>query len=466
MLRNGVSDHMTDTTLQILPTGTDRAWIRLRTQILLRWIAIIGQLLAVLAAEYIFRLQIELGLAYVVIGLSAIANLVANFVFPENKRLSEREALAIVIFDVAQLSCLLFLSGGLHNPFSLLLLGPVVVAANATGLRSTMLVGVLTILAATLLVQFFQPLLTSTGEPLQVPPLFVFGNWAAIVIAVVFIGAYSTRINHEIRAMSEALAATQMALAREQKLTDLGGVVAAAAHELGTPLATIKLTSAELIDELQDSPQLCEDARLIRDQADRCRVILRNMGRAGKDDLHMKTAPLSTLVHEAAQPHSERGIELVFDEAPAPGSPIDQPEVYRRPEVIHGLRNLVQNAVDFARSRVLIETRWTKDQIVLRILDDGPGFAPHTIGRLGDPLLRRRRDGARPGYEGMGLGLFIAKTLLERSGAELTFANGTGDARNRRIRPSGAIVMVSWNRSDIEAEDRGPQTSQNRHILY
>lgn len=455
---------MTDSSTPIGPSLNERAWIRLRTQIVLRWFTIAGQLFAVLAAEYFLALQINFGLAYVVIGLSAIANMVAGFVYPENKRLSEREARAMVIFDSLQLTFLLFLTGGLHNPFCMLLLGPVVVAANATGLRSTILVGGITIACSSILMWVYIPLYTAAGTLLEMPPLFVFGNWVAIAIAVSFIGAYSTRINQEIRAMSEALAATQMALAREQKLTDLGGVVAAAAHELGTPLATIKLTSSELIDELQDQPSLIEDARLIRDQADRCRVILRNMGRAGKDDLHMKTAPVSTLVYEAAHPHSERGIELIFDEAPAPGGPIDQPDVRRRPEIIHGLRNLIQNAVDFARSRVLVETRWTDDQIEVRILDDGPGFAPHTIGRLGDPFLRRR-DAQRPGYEGMGLGLFIAKTLLERTGAEVTFSNGSGDNGPRSLRPGGAAVLVSWPRPKIEAPETPTATSANRQIL-
>ena len=456
---------MTDTTLDMLSPVSDRAWIRLRTQIVLRWVAIFGQLVAVLVAEYVVRLQIDMGMAYFVIGLSAIANLVANFVFPENKRLSAQESLAMVIFDVIQLSLLLYLTGGLNNPFSMLLLGPVIVATNMTGPKSTAFVGALTILSASILAQAHHPLIDRNGTLLQLPDLFIFGAWSAIVIGVCFIGAYAIRINQEISAMSEGLAATQMALAREQKLTDLGGVVAAAAHELGTPLATIKLTSVELIDELADQPQLLEDARLIRDQADRCRVILRNMGRAGKDDLQLKTAPLTAVVHEAAQPHSERGIEVVFDSAPAPGSAIEQPEIRRRPEVIHGLRNLVQNAVDFADQRVLVETRWSDNHIVLRIVDDGPGFAPHTIGRLGEPFLRARRDPGRPGYDGMGLGLFIAKTLLERTGAELTFANGPG-RRMRRARPGGAIVILTWPRSAIEATDHGPLSAENLPIIY
>ena len=162
------------------------------------------------------------------------------------------------------------------------MLGPVTISANVMSTRSTLIVGGVAIALTTLLAVFHLPLRTEQGQMLQIPDMLLFGNWAAIVIAIVFIGAYSHRVSSEVQSMSEALAATHMALAREQKLTDLGGVVAAAAHELGTPLATIKLTSSELIEELDDRPDLKEDAALIREQANRCRDILRDMGRAGK----------------------------------------------------------------------------------------------------------------------------------------------------------------------------------------
>ncbi len=258
--------------------------------------------------------------------------------------------------------------------------------------------------------------------------------------------------------MSEALAATHMALAREQKLTDLGGVVAAAAHELGTPLATIKLTSAELIEELDDHPDLKEDAALIREQADRCRDILRDMGRAGKDDLHLRQAPLSTVVNEAAEPHVGRGKEVHFSEGPVQDGDVQQPSILRKPEIIHGLRNLIQNAVDFARANVWVEAEWTDTVITVSIMDDGRGYPSHMIGRIGDPFMRRRRadteQKARPEYEGMGLGLFIAKTLLERSGAELEFANGADPYQHLTDDPArkGAIVKVSWPRKLIDAQ--------------
>jgi two-component system sensor histidine kinase RegB len=277
-----------------------------------------------------------------------------------------------------------------------------------------------------------------------------------LVIAVVFTSAYSRRVTSEIHLMSDALAATQMALAREQKLTDLGGVVAAAAHELGTPLATIKLASSELVFELRDQPELREDAELIAEQTDRCRDILRDMGRAGKDDLHMRQAPLVTLIEVAAEPHMGRGKDVLINFDALDDTIAAQPSVLRMPEIIHGLRNLVQNAVDFAQSTVWIETRWNDEIIAVRILDDGKGFPPQLLGRLGDPFMggrtRRKRDSTRPEYEGMGLGLFIAKTLLERSGATLSFANGS-DGASYKSQTVGAVIEVRWPRRRIDARE-------------
>ena len=431
-------------------------WLRLRTLILLRWMAIVGQLTALVMADQYYDLQLPRGLCFLTVGLAIIANLVSIFIFPQNKRLSETEAMLTLLFDLAQLSFLLYLTGGLTNPFALLILAPVTVSASALALRSTIVIGLLAGLFVTTLGLIKVPLRHADGRVFQIPGLFEFGFWLSILIGIAFLGFYSRRIATEMRSMSDALLATQMALAREQKLTDLGGVVAAAAHELGTPLATIKLISTELMDELSGQPDLAEDARVIREQADRCRDILRSMGKAGKDDLYLHQAPLNAVLREAAEPHIDRGIEVIFSIGSADPT-AREPMIQRRPELIHGLRNLVQNAVDFAQSKVWVDARFSDDTITLRIIDDGKGFPPQVIGRIGDPFVRSRRDtpptAERPGYEGMGLGLFIAKTLLERTGAELSFANAadpflTPDERPER---SGAIVEVVWSGGEIIA---------------
>lgn len=425
---------------QELLIGDGRAnWIRLRTLVLLRWTAIIGQTATLLASKYVFGVDLPLGLCFLLIGASAVMNLVLTTVFPAITRLTEWQAQWMLVFDSVQLMGLVMLTGGLTNPFALLVLAPVTISATALPLRATVVVGGTAIILASLATGLRLPLVLVDGTVPTVPVLFVGGAWVAIVVGVIFVSTYARRVSIEAYTMSEALLATQMALARQQKLSDLGGVVAAAAHELGTPLATIKLASSELIDELADRPDLADDARLIRDQANRCRDILRSMGSSGKRDSYVTRAPLASVVREAAEPHMDRGKEVAIRVAEGL-SESDQPEIERRPEIIHGLRNLVQNAVDFAGSSVLIEIDWRNGARV-RITDDGPGYPPQLIGRLGDPFLRRREtaDLNRPEYEGMGLGLFIAKTLLRRTGAELEFING-GDTNRQR----GAIVTVDW----------------------
>ncbi len=447
-------------------------WVRLRTLIVLRWIAIGGQLSAILVARQWFDLDLDLGLCFLAVGTSVVANLVAMFIYPENKRLSGREVMWMLIFDLAQLWALLSLTGGLNNPFALLILAPVTIAATTLRTRPTMIVGAVAIGLATLVMWFHLPLRTDTGFVMQMPAEFVVGFWIAIVIGVIFLGAYARRVTFEINSMSEALLATQMALAREQKLTDLAGVVAAAAHELGTPLATIKLASGELIEELADRPDAQDDVRLIREQADRCRDILRSMGRAGKDDAQLHNVPLAELIREAAEPHQDRGKSIEIRQGAIEGGAARQPDLQRRPEVVHGLRNLIQNAVDFAETTIWIDAVWSGEHLLIRIVDDGRGFPSQVLGRIGDPFVRRRRGDDpqkdRPGYRGMGLGLFIAKTLLERSGAELSFANGsTGSSVGRQTGSrSGAIVEVSWPLSRIAAApaEQGRGLGQNLPI--
>ncbi len=436
-------------------------WVRLRTLVMLRWMAICGQLAAILIASGYYDLALNLPAALFLVGLSALANVISGVLYPENRRLSEGEALSLLLFDCFQLAALLFLTGGLTNPFALLFLAPATIAATALERRATTIVVALTLVLVTILAVAHVPLKLRDGTAITVPALFGFGFWLAIVTGVLFLALYARRVSTELHAMSDALMATQMALAREQKLTDLSGVVAAAAHELGTPLATIKLASSELADELADRADLRADAELIRDQADRCRDILRSMGRAGKDDLHMRAAPFASVIQEAAEPHSQRKarVHLLLPT----GGDQRQPMVRRRPEIIHGLRNLVQNAVDFARTSVWIDLDWTDHHLILTITDDGPGFPPAVLGRIGDPFMRQRDtrpDPSRPHYEGMGLGLFIAKTLLGRTGARLEFTNATDPflSEEERTARCGATVTVTWPRALIEvgeAELRG-----------
>ncbi|MGR3540065.1 MAG: ActS/PrrB/RegB family redox-sensitive histidine kinase [Hasllibacter sp.] len=412
--------------LDLAPDLRSPAWIRLRTLVLLRWVAIGGQLAALVVAQEFLGLRLPAGAAFAVVGLSVAANVFATLVYPENKRLTRNEILAILLFDVVQLGFLVSLTGGLSNPFALLMLAPVTIAATLLPLRWTLVVGGVATLLVTAQRWVYVPLTDAAGRMLDPQPLFTTGFWLAIVTGILFLGLYARRVTNEMRSMSRALLATQAALAREQKLTDLGGVVAATAHELGTPLATIKLASSELAQELEGAHR--EDAELIAAQADRCAGILRSMGRAGKDDRHLRRAPLSAVLREAAAPHGARGKDVLFD---ATG---EEPLVERRPELLHGLRNVIENAVDHARATVRITQEVDGSGVSVVVQDDGPGFPPHTIGSLGEPFVRSRGKS-----KGLGLGLFIAVTLLRRTGASLVAENAGGGARVTLRWPSGAL---------------------------
>ncbi|MBB5514044.1 two-component system sensor histidine kinase RegB [Rubricella aquisinus] len=469
----------------IVPPNTDRQtlfakdarsdWVRLGTLLTLRWLAAVGQITAVLLAYYLFDIALRLDHVLFVILLSVSFNIVAQLILPDTRRLSENATTLMLLFDLMQLGALLFLTGGITNPFVMLIIAPVVISATALTLRATVGLGLVAVMLTTLLTIWFQPLVFKDGTVLMLPSIYMLGMWCAVLISAIFLGMYARRVTVETFSMNQALLATQMALAREQRLSALGGVVAAAAHELGTPLATIKLTAAELEDDIStlDVPDhVREDIALIREQTDRCREILKDMGRAGKEDTHLRYAPVSAMVEEAAEPHADRGKRLILrvDGSTDLSDVPDQPVVVRKPELLHGLRNLIQNAVDFAETTVWIDVDWDETAIRIAVGDDGPGYPADMIGRIGDPFVRRRgargADPRRPGYEGMGLGLFIAKTLLERSGASLTFTNASSGARKRPstvaaeyARPSGALVEGVWRRATIEASSgqaRGP----------
>jgi two-component system sensor histidine kinase RegB len=446
-------------------------WVRLRTLVVLRWVAIGGQSAAVLIASRLLDFRLPLTECALVISASVSVNLVAYLVHPAEKRLSERGTMQSLYFDLVQLVTLLMLTGGLNNPFAVLMLAPVTISATALRLRSTLILAVSALTAIPLLAKYHMPLLQADSTPLEVPLVYLVGNSAALAIGVVFLALYTRRVAVEGYRMSEALTVTQIALAREQRLAAIGGIAAATAHELGTPLATIKLVAGELARELRDDPALAEDAALIRQQAERCGAIMADLGRGGRDDSHVRHAPVSAVIEEAAAPHADRGRRLLIriDGLPlAEGGAERQPTIMRKPELIHGLRNVIQNAVDFARETVWIDVSHGNGTLRIAVGDDGPGFSPDLMPRLGEPYVSTRARGSRreadedddDAYEGMGLGLFIARTLLERTGARLAFANGSDLRRRRRTsvevpaeraQPPGAIIEMIWAEENLVA---------------
>ena len=428
--------------IALLPGQPGPEPVRLGTLVLLRWVAIAGQLAAVCGALLIGA-EFALSPVLVVIALAAALNL--TLMIRQGRRISADEAALQLGFDLTQVAILLTLTGGLTNPFALLLLVPVTIAATALPGRQLVALAVATVVMVTLIGVLAQPLSFGADAVVQMQEPLLVGHWLAIVVGAAFFIAFARRVAAEINASSDALFAARMALEREQRLQHLGGVVAAAAHELGTPLATIKLVSAELADELSealpDREDLAEDVTLLRQSADRCRDIMRSMGASGRDDLLIRFAPLAEVLAEAAAPHRGRGAGIVIDAGAG------MPVIQRDAAVIHGLRNLIQNAVDFAASQVTIRASRDRRDLCIQILDDGPGFPPALLPRIGSPFLttRPRAEDGRS-YEGMGLGLFIAKALLQGSGARLDFGNGVS---------GGARITVTWPLARIEAEDRG-----------
>lgn len=417
----------------LFPVSAGRA-VRLQTLVLIRWVAVFGQALTILLVHFGFEFDLPLVPSLWVVAASAVLNVILFVLYPASARLSNAGAAAFFAFDLVQLSLLLYLTGGLGNPFYVLILVPVTISATILSLRSTVMLGVLALSCATVLVFVHQPLPWS-DEGLVLPEIYVFGDWVALVLGMAFLGIYAWRVAAEARRMSDALAATQAALAREQQLSALGALAAAAAHELGTPLGTIALVARELTRELPPDSPLGQDAALLLGQAHRCRDILARFARqpeAEEGGDAFAFPPLSALAEAAMAPHRRAGVRVVLDVQPGAGHPV----VRRDPAIIHGLGNIIENAVDFARSRVDVAVSWNDHDIRIDVQDDGPGFNVDILSALGDPYTTSRSDAG-----GMGLGVFIAKTLLERTGANLTFANRPG---------GGAGVAIHWPRAILE----------------
>ena len=423
--------------------------LRLDTLVRLRWLAVAGQGVAVLFARFALGFPVPMDLCLAVIGLSAALNLVLRTRFPARLRLDQWPAAALLGYDVIQLSGLLYLTGGLENPFAILLLVPVIVSATTLPPRPTILLGVMVVASASLLAADHWPLPLQTGG-LPLPITYVAGVWVALVSACIFTGVYAFRVAEEARQLANALNATEMVLAREQHLYALDGLAAAAAHELGTPLATIALVAKELEREMPPDSPHADDVALLRSQSQRCRDILARLTSLSRQgDMHLARLPLSHLVEEVVVAYRAFAVTIVVTPPKGEGP---EPVGRRNPAIVQGLVNLVENAVDFADEEVTVGTAWDNEQVTIEIADDGPGFSAAIIDRIGEPYITTRRETATGdgGGEagGLGLGLFIAKTLLERSGAAI-------DLANRELPAKGAIIRVSWPRAVMDTTFAG-----------
>jgi two-component system sensor histidine kinase RegB len=419
--------------------------VRLDTLVRLRWLAVFGQVAAVLAVHFGLEFDVPVVPSLAVIAVAAIVNVALRIIFGKSQWLEPDRAAWLLAFDIAQLAALLYLTGGLENPFSFLLLGPVLISATALPPRMTLLIGVFAMLCATVLVFFHYPLPWDSEDPLELPEIYMVGVWLSILLAIGYIGVYTWQVAEEARQLSDALAATELVLAREQHLSQLDGLAAAAAHELGTPLSTITVVAREIERALDPKSPHADDIKLLREQAKRCREILAKITELPTGE-PFDRMPLSALIEEAVAPHRNFGVAV---NVTLPPNRAAEPIGARNPAIRYGLGNLIENAVDFAYQRVEISAQWTAAEVSITISDDGPGFAPEVKDRIGAPYVTHRRPQPR-GAEGdddagfgLGLGFFIAKTLLERSGARLTLANQAPPLH-------GATVTVTWSRADFE----------------
>src|SRR6478672_9481620 len=418
-----------------------RRSVRLDTLLRLRWLAIIGQSTAVLVVYYAIEFPLPIWACLAVITLSAWLNIALRIRFSLTQRLEPERAAWLLAFDIAELAVLLFLTGGLENPFAFLFLAPVLLSATALPPRITVMLGAFAVLCATVLVFVHYPLPWDADDPLELPWIYLLGVWLSILLAIGFIGVYAWQITEESRQIAEALAATELVLAREQHLSQLDGLAAAAAHELGTPLSTISVIVKELELALEANSPHIDDVRLLREQSQRCRDILAKLSELSTGE-PFDRVPLAALIEEVVAPHRNFGIAIDVALQHDSGWPMGA----RNPAILYGLGNLLENAVDFAQGRVEVTADWSDEEVVVTISDDGPGFAPEVMDRIGDPYVRsskRRRMNAGSETTGLGLGFFIAKTLLERSGA-------TVDFENRAYPDRGAVIRLRWNRSDFE----------------
>ncbi|WP_298918903.1 ActS/PrrB/RegB family redox-sensitive histidine kinase [uncultured Algimonas sp.] len=402
--------------------------LRRYTLVLLRWGAVVGQAVTLFIVSQGLGFDVPVLPSLLVIGAAALVNIAVGLWLPLDRRVSDVEAIAQLGFDIAQLALLLYLNGGIENPFAILFLAPVVTSATTLSKRVLATVALMALAAATILLFWHAPLPWYPEADFKLPRIYETGILFGILVGTAFTSLYAWRATTESRKMSAALSLTEQRLAQEQKLSALGSLAAAAAHELGTPLATITVTAKEMTRELPDGPT-SDDAALVLQQAQRCRSILEQLAlRGDRPDLIHETLSLEDLLEEAAEGFIHRDKDLIVDSTQADGGvPLT---IRRRPELLYALKNFTENAVDFADSRVELRASVENDRITVVVDDDGAGFDPLVRTRLGQPYVTTRAKGRSAG--GLGLGVFIASTLVERTGGTVRFETAPiGGARVR-----------------------------------
>jgi two-component system sensor histidine kinase RegB len=412
----------------------DRPGVRVQTLVLLRWSAIGGQLLALLIVGLGMGFPIPWLPAIGAIAASVSLNLALSALYRWGDRIDGKGALVHLGYDLVQLGVLLYLTGGLANPFALLLLVPVTISATLLSARATTLLVVVALGLLAGLWHWHLPLPWKDPEPLMLPDTYRLGILVAIGLGMIFLTFYAWQVSAEGRRRQAALVATQAALDRETRMGALGSLAAAAAHELGGPLGTITLIARDLKDALGEDPELGQDILLLQQEARRCRDILTGISERAEAEDPFPELAVPVLLREVVDLYEPTRVPVEMRvEWGMGGGPI----IRRGPEILHGISNIIGNALRHAESRVWVDAGETPSELWVAVTDDGAGFPPDLLPKLGEPFLGPSVSGSGS----TGLGIFIATTLLERTGGRLQFMN---------LPEGGARVELRWWRADIE----------------
>jgi len=413
--------------------------LRLRTLNLIRWIAILGQYSAIVISYFLLEINFHIYLALVCILLSVILNIIISVKFLPTRTLTSNETLFYLIFDTIQLVVLLYITGGLTNPFCVLIIAPFIISATYLDISRTIVIGVVSILSISLLAIYYQPISSNVVDfdSYSFSTFQIFGIWAALIVSLIFIGVYSFRIADESRKVETALKETQLALSDEEKISDMMSLTAAAVHELGTPLSTISVIIKEIVNEANPSEKNYEDILLIQSQIKRCSEILNRLrqGDINNDNSEfINQLDFPRLINEITKDYERESIQLNIE--------IDKSfedlnfTITRKPEIVHSLSNIIENSYQYANSKVTIKLSLLGENIILEIIDDGSGFPANILPILGEPYVKKNELN----HSGMGLGLFIAKNLISKTLGKIEFINLVNE---------GACVRINWKKDNL-----------------